>query len=294
MTEQQDVLETRRPKRRALGLVLLGMIPLAVAGTAGAAASAFVPTPAQTPVALPATVTVDKPASTDLAPVIAPGSATAVDLEVEVPQITVSIPPPPEPEPELAPVSPQASGSSGSSQSSGSSGSTGSSTQKSSGSTSTKSSGSSSSEPAPKPAPQQTADSYCSAPSSPYAAGGSAKGLLTAANKERARIGAGALSWSGSLASAATSWSQTMASKDTASNGGALAHNPNRPGAENVAVSGSSGGMSVGSAVARAHNGWMYSYGHCVNIMNPAYSSMGAGTASTADGKVVYTTANFR
>lgn len=273
MTEQQDVLETGRPRRRALGLVLLGMIPLAVAGTAGVAASNLVPAPTPSPAALPASVTVDKPASTDLAPVIAPGSASEVDLELEVPQITVSIPPPPEPEPALAPLAQRSSGSNGSS--SGESGSSG-------------------SQAAPKAAPQQSADAYCSSPSSPYSAGGGAKGLLTAANKERARIGARALSWSGSLASAATSWSQSMASKDTAGNGSALAHNPSRPGAENVAVSGSSGGMSVGTAVARAHHGWMYSYGHCVNVMNPAYSSMGAGTASTADGTVVYTTANYR
>lgn len=276
MTEQQDVLETGRPRRRALGLVLLGMIPLAVAGTAGVAASHYAPAPTPSPVALPAAVTVDKPASTNLAPVIAPGSAAEVDLELEVPQITVSIPPP---EPALAPLAQRSSGSSGASGSAGAS---------------SGDSGSSGSQAAPKAAPQQSADSYCSAPSSPYSAGGSAKGLLTAANKERARIGARALSWSGSLASAATSWSQSMASRDTAGNGSALAHNPQRPGAENVAVSGSSGGMSVATAVARAHHGWMYSYGHCVNVMNPAYSSMGAGTASTADGTVVYTTANYR
>ena len=279
MTAPQDVPEHRRPQRRAFGVVLLGMIPLAVAGIAGATASHVVPTPTDTPVALHASVTVGKPESTDLAPVIAPGTATTVDLEREVPQITVSIPPPPEPEPALAPVASQASGSTsgpGSSPSSGSSGST------------------QAQKPKAGSAPQQSAESYCSAPSSPHGAGGGAKGLLAAANQERARIGAKALSWDGGLASAATSWSQTMAGKDGAGNGSALAHNPHRPGAENVAVSGSSAGMSVGSAVARAHHGWMYSYGHCMNIMNPAYSSMGAGTASTADGTVVYTTANFR
>ena len=290
MTAQQDVLDTRRPKRRALGIVLLGILPLAVAGTAGVAASAYAPTPTETPVALPATVTASKPASTDLPPVIAPGDASAVDLERAVPQVTVSIPPPPEPEPVIAPLAPRASTGSTSSGST-SSGSTQPSSQQQQ--------APAAAQPAPQkaapaPAPRQTADSYCSAPSSPYSAGGSPKGLLTAANKERARIGAGPLSWNGSLAAAATSWSQTLAGRDSAGDGSALAHNPNRPGAENVAVSGSTGGMSVGTAIARAHYGWMYSYGHCANIMNPGYSSMGAGAAATANGTAVYTTANYR
>lgn len=293
MTERQDVLETPRPKRRALGLLLLGMVPLAVAGTAGAAASEFLPEPTETPVALPMTVVGEKPVSTDLSPIVAPGTASEVDLTIGVPQIAVRFPPPPEPEPVLAPLTPapnagtKASGST--TKSSGSTSKASGSTTKSSGST-TKSSGSAAAAPAPK----QTAQSYCSAPASPYGAGGGAKGLLTAANKERARIGARPLSWSGSLASAATSWSKTMASRDTAGNGSALAHNPSRPGAENVAMAGSSAGMSVGTAIAKAHGGWMRSYGHCVNIMNPGYSTMGAGTASTSNGKVVYTTANYR
>lgn len=85
-----------------------------------------------------------------------------------------------------------------------------------------------------------------------------------------------------------------MASKDKEGKGGALAHNPNRPGAENVGATGSSAGMSTGTAAGKVHSGWMYSNGHCRNVMNPAYSSMGAGAATTSNGNTVYITANFR
>ncbi|WP_084105910.1 CAP domain-containing protein [Demequina sp. NBRC 110056] len=287
MTPEQDVLENGRPKRRTLGVLLLGMVPLAVAGTAGFAASELVPEPERTSVALTEPALVIEPAATDIAPVIAPGSATEVDLAAEISPITVTLPPPPEPEPEPVVAKRSTAGAAKATtapatKKAGSSAKK-STTAKSGGSKSSSSSGS-----------KQSAQSYCSAPSSPYGAGGSVKGLLTAANKERARIGAGAMSWSGSLASAATSWSKAMASKDGAGNGSALAHNPNRPGAENVAVSSSSGGVGVGTAVNRAHTNWMYSNGHCRNIMNPAYSQMGAGAAATGNGNAVYTTANFR
>mgnify|MGYP000333174633 CR=1 FL=1 len=281
MTEQQEVLETARPRRRILGVFLLGMVPLVVAGTAGAAAAGFTPEPQATTVALIERVPAQPAVDSELAPVTAAGNVDDVDTTADVPQISISV----EPEPEPVAAAPSSGSNASGAKASGSTATSSGSTQKSTGSSSGSTTSASST---------QTAQAYCSSPSSPYAASGSPKALLTAANKERARIGARALSWSGSLASAATSWSQTLAGRDTQGDGSALAHNPNRPGAENVAMAGSSGGMSVGTAVAKAHSGWMYSYGHCVNVMNPAFSSMGAGSATNPTGTVVYTTANYR
>ncbi|WP_084039272.1 CAP domain-containing protein [Demequina sp. NBRC 110053] len=281
MTQQQDVLEIPRRRRRALGVILLGALPLVVAGTAGLAASSLVPEPEETSLALPEPARPLEPMATTIAPVIAPGSATQVNLAMEVSPITVTLPPPPEPEPVPVGTAPEASkaarSDTGSPATSSGSEASGSKASRSETSTSSK-----------------TPEQYCSAPSGSGAAGGSVKSLLSAANTARAQIGAKPLSWSGSLASAAASWSSSMASKDTQGNGSALAHNPNRPGAENVAMSGSSAGTSMGAAIPKAHAGWIASYGHCMNIMNPSYSQMGAGAAATANGNVVYTTANFR
>ncbi|MFW2512255.1 CAP domain-containing protein [Demequina sp. SO4-13] len=286
MSAQQEVLGTGERRRRPLRTLLLAAVPLLVAAAGGAAAAQIAPDTVTQPASLPVDETAQEVALVEtrsdvLAAVVAPevtGDATA-----GIPQIDISFAPEPEPLQASAPVA--NGGSSG--------GSTAGSVPSGSSSSGSASSGSASAA-APQPAAQQSPDAYCSAPSSPYSAGGSVKGLLTAANKERARIGVGSLSWSGSLASAATSWSQSMASRDDAGNGSALAHNPNRPGGENVAVSGSSGGMSVSAAVNKAHAGWMYSGGHCRNVMNPGYSTMGAGTASTSNGNAVYTTANYR
>ncbi|MFV0633739.1 CAP domain-containing protein [Demequina sp.] len=285
MTQQQEDLETQRPKRRALGAFLLGLVPLAVAGTAGFAASRL---PADTETARtelePLALTAAAPAvdQTPVAAIVAPGSATEVDLSVGVPKISVSFEPEPEPEPVVAVAA--------ASQASKSNAAAKQQTAKKSDSTKK----SSSKKKSNSGSTTMTAAQYCASPSSPVAAGGSVKALLAAANKERARIGAAPLTWNGSLASAAASWSKSMAGKDSAGDGKQLAHNPNRPGAENVAFSSSTAGISTGTAVARAHTNWMYSPGHCQNIMNPAYSSMGAGVASTDNGQAVYTTVNFR
>ncbi|WP_296666388.1 CAP domain-containing protein [Demequina sp.] len=128
---------------------------------------------------------------------------------------------------------------------------------------------------------------YCANPDRPYGAS-SAQGLLTAANRERARLGIGALTWSSSLASAAAGWSSTMAST------GQMSHNPSAPGAENVAYVSSSGGYSRATAVGIMHANWMRSSGHCRNIMNPSYTQMGAGVASNGNGTSWYATENFR
>ena len=305
MNVQQEVPETgRRPRRRALHTLLLISAPVALAATGGLVAANLAPAPelASTTQAVAADRNVREVALVETTPVgssaniqdavVAPALTT--DAAAAVPRIEVSSPPEPEPEPEL-PVLERTS-TSGGGQASASNSSNKSSNSKSAhseNSSPAKKSADPAPAKAPKKAPSQSFESYCSSPSSPYSAG-SLQGLLSAANKERARSGVAPTSWSGSLASAATNWSKAMAAKDTEGNGSAMAHNPNRPGAENVGASGSSGGMSVGSASGKIHNGWMYSNGHCRNVMNPAYKTMGAGTATTANGKVVYITANYR
>ncbi|WP_062213320.1 CAP domain-containing protein [Demequina oxidasica] len=274
MTEQQDDFRPRRHRRHG-NTILLGSIPVAVAITALLTAGTWAPGPVAADLADGSTPRVDAPAP--MPEIVAPG--TLADAKVAFHDVTVTLPPPPKPvvAPKPAAASP---------------------TQNSTASTSTTATTTTASKKAP--AAKKTASvnftAYCANPKAPYTASGGPQALLAAANKERARLGIGKLSWSSSLASAATAWSKAMATKDSKTDApyDALAHNPNRPGAENVAVAYSSNGMGEGSAIARAHKNWMYSNGHCLNLMNPSYSTMGAGTAKTSDGTTWYTTQNFR
>ncbi|WP_430868394.1 CAP domain-containing protein [Demequina aurantiaca] len=267
MTEQQDVTSPTR-RRRHGNTILLGTIPVAVALTALLTSGTWASTPDESQLADGApTGGIAAPAPAPMPSIVAPG--TVADAAVVTQKITVTLPPKP-----VVVAAPAAAASTSSNNST---------------STAKKSTGSSTSSSA-------SFQSYCANPQGPYSASGGVQSLLSAANKERARIGIKPLSWSSSLAGSATSWSKTMAAKDskTSGNADALSHNPNRPGAENVAVSYVSTGLSQSGAVSRAHPNWMYSNGHCLNIMNPAYSTMGAGMAATSDGKTWYTTANFR
>lgn len=128
---------------------------------------------------------------------------------------------------------------------------------------------------------------YCASPAAPVGAS-SARGLLDAANRERARLGIAPLGWSESLAAAARSWSATMAER------GSLAHSSGGWSAENVGFASSSSGSSEGRAASIMHAGWVRSSGHCRNLMNPAYSVMGAGLASSGGGTTWYGTQQFR
>lgn len=211
-----------------------------------------------------------------------------VDFAAATPQVTVSLPPEPSPEPVAVAPEAQTVGAQGGNGSSGS----GHTASKKSGGT-----GASEKATSEKAAPAVlTPSQFCAAPSV-SASASSPQGLLAAANAERSRLGLSSLSWSGSLAAAATAWSQAMAAKDdtTADVIDALAHNPNRPaGGENVAVAYSSAGQSQGGAASIAHSGWVKSHGHCMNMLNPGFSVMGAGMAVTADGTTWYTTANYQ
>jgi len=277
MIEQQDVLAPKRLRRHG-NTILLGSIPVAVALTALVASGTWASAPAQAFAAdgsAPTVIAAPEPMSS----IQAPGELDDVDAAALVHNVEVILPPPPVVVAE--PVTSSAKSSTTTTQKS--SGSTSKSTT--SKSTTTKTTTTSK---APTATKTVSFKSYCANPKQPYSASGGAKALLSAANKERARLGIGALSWSSSLASSATKWSKSMVAA------GNLSHNPNRPGAENVAYSSVSSGLSLGGAISRAHKNWMYSNGHCLNIMNPAYSTMGAGAAQTADGTAWYTTENFR
>jgi uncharacterized protein YkwD len=296
MNAQQVVIAPQRRKRRRVGIFLLGVAPIVLAATAGSLATSVIPVAEPAPLALSAGVGVAgvvKGAPT--ASAATPSVVAAADAAFNADGHTVNVTPSgaQEADPAVAATSPASASAPQTS------------APKSSSSNSSEPSSPKVSAPKPKtasepkaePKPSASYTSYCAAPATPYSASSNdIKALLTAANKERARIGAGSLSWSSSLASAAQSWSSSMASKDDKTDApyDALAHNPNRPGGENVAVSYSDAGMSKSRAMGKAHSRWMYSNGHCLNIMNPSYSSMGAGTAQTADGTTWYTTANFR
>jgi uncharacterized protein YkwD len=138
---------------------------------------------------------------------------------------------------------------------------------------------------------------FCAAGGGQTAEAWSLDGLLAAANAERSRFGIGGLSWSGGLGSTAQGWASQLAANDDATSYAhdAIAHNPNRPrGGENVAMGYRASGLEQGSALNRAHIGWMRSNGHCTNLLNPKWSVMGAGTAVTADGTTWYTVVNFQ
>lgn len=288
MTEQQDVLSPKR-RRRHGNTILLGSIPVAVALTALLTAGtwAAAPQPSQQADGPTAQVSAPEP----MPRIVAAG--TIADATVASPGIKVVLPPPP-PVETARPAAQPASASAGN-KSATAKKSTGT-AKKSTAKKSTPKKSTAKKKSAKKQPAKANFKAYCANPKGPYSASGGAKALLSAANKERARLGIKKMSWSSSLAGAATKWSSAMAKKDdgTGANADALAHNPHRPGAENVAVSYVSNGLSQGGAIARAHKNWMYSNGHCLNIMNPAYSTMGAGAVSTSDGKTWYTTANFR
>ena len=142
-----------------------------------------------------------------------------------------------------------------------------------------------------------TAAQYCDGKYGATSSASSVTGLLNAANAERANFGLSALSWSGSLAQSAQDWSNAMAgASDPANPGAALSHGmvPS-PGGQNVAAAWTSApSMSQSTAIAKAHSGWMASTGHCTNILRASFTTMGAGTAQSADGKAWYTTVDFQ
>ncbi|WP_082104312.1 CAP domain-containing protein [Demequina soli] len=273
MTEEQDVLERTRRRRRHAPAILLGGLPVVIASTALAGAYTFVPASASY-----ANGAVDVPAVTGEQPTAAPSITAAEDASdsFEAHPVTVRPAPQPKPTPTATAAATQAPATASS--------------------TATRTTAPAATTTSTQAAPAAVDFlAYCAHPQAPSSTS-SVSGLLSAVNAERAKAGIAPLSWSGSLASAAASWSRTMAAQDSATSApaDALAHNPNRPGAENVGVIYRSTGMTEGSAMGKLHVNWVYSAGHCGNLMNPAYTQMGAGAAVTDDGTTWYATEEFR
>jgi len=272
MTEQQDVLDPQRPRRRRIPVILLGILPAAIAATLLIAGPHYVdPVSAATDASGVGKVVSQR---TQLTPgVIAP--AAHVDLTAAVQHITVTLPKVKAPAAKAVVL-------------------------KTPTKTSTVRYVKTVKVVKQIKVVHKSTHSYtqfCANPSNPVATSGSTgQALLVAVNKERAKLGIGAMSWSSYMASIATSWSQTMVKNDskTVSLIDGLAHNPHRPGAENVAVVYSSGGYSAATAINKMHKNRVYSQGHCLNLMNPSYHSMGAGVAKSADGNTWYATEDFR
>lgn len=269
MTEQQDVLDPRRQRRRT-PIILLGLVTASVATVALVAGGTLVtPEIKATPEhSAAAAHVVVKPA---LVPTVtAPG--TVAEAKVAVQAITVTVP---KAAPKAKPAVAKTTAVKKSTKKS--------SVVKKSTKKSSKKSG-------------KTVRQYCANPNPVKASGSTGKAFLKAVNKERAKLGIRPLKWSSSLASTATSWSKSMLKKDmkTGTLIDGLAHNPNRPGSENVAVVYSSAGYSGSTAVAKMHKNLVRSNGHCRNLMNPNHSTMGAGVASSSDGNTWYATQNFR
>jgi len=277
MTEQQDVLDPRRPRRRRIPVILLGMLPAAIAATLLVAGPHYVePVHASTN----ASAGDGAPSSASLVSVGVIAPKTTVNLNATVQQITVTMP-----KPKAVTPAPKTTA------------------HKSVTVTKTVKKATTAKKTVKKSTKKKSVKrsgsytSFCADPSNPVSASGSSgKALLAAVNKERAKLGIAPLSWSSSMASTATKWSKRMLAADMKTDDliDGLAHNPNRPGAENVAVVYSSGGYSAGTAISKMHRNLVYSPGHCRNLMNPDYSSMGAGVAGSDDGNTWYATENFR
>jgi len=267
MTEEQDVLDPRRPRRRT-PLILLGLIPAGFAATMLVAGLPYTePAAAAAGPAAGTTVVANRvPITPGL---IAP--LTAFDAKAGVQKIIVTVPKPKVVAPVVIPAAKQTSVAPRNA------------VVKKTAKTSSSSG--------------KSYKSFCANPSNPVSTSGSTgKALLSTVNRERAKLGLRQLTWSSSMASTATSWSKKMLAKDlkTSKLIDGLAHNPNRPGSENVAVIYSSRGYSGGAAVSKLHKNLVYSSGHCLNLMNPNHKSMGAGVAHSSNGKVWYATENFR
>ncbi len=262
--EHTPVTTLPEPRRRWYWAALAVVLPLAVVGTSVGAAATWTP---ELTLANDGVIATTADAGPSVAPVTAEGSIESTTVEAAIPAVEVSR----APEPVVEPTAEDAAASGASAAASSGSGS-------STGSSAT-------SESSSAAASSVSPADYCADPSSPYGAGSTAKSLLTAVNKERARLGLHSLGWSSSLATAAQGWSESMAARNV------LEHST--MGQENVGYTYNSGGLSVASGLTIIEKAWMQSYGHCTNIMYPGYTVMGAGVALTGDGTAIYATQNF-
>ncbi|PKQ25060.1 MAG: hypothetical protein CVT64_12020, partial [Actinobacteria bacterium HGW-Actinobacteria-4] len=101
MTVAVQVPERRAPRRRVVWAVLLGVLPLIIAGHAMAAGGALpvatyegaLPAPSASPAAEP----LPEPSPDVIPQIAAPGTLEGADYTASIQQITIKFPPPPEP-----------------------------------------------------------------------------------------------------------------------------------------------------------------------------------------------------
>lgn len=106
--------------------------------------------------------------------------------------------------------------------------------------------------------------------------GVASRGVLNSANDHRAANGIGPLAWNSTLANAACSWAAQQASENRMYHGPHTWPSGARTVGENVAYGYASAALVM--------NGWMNSPGHRANILNGAFTMMGACYADAADG----------
>lgn len=118
------------------------------------------------------------------------------------------------------------------------------------------------------------------APAQAHAASEPGVQIAELTNQARADNGAGALLYSDQLEEVAQSWAEQMAASAS------LQHNPNV--ADQVPAGwtniGENIAMGTGTPPEGMHEMWMGSTGHFQNIVNPAFTVMGVGYTTAADG----------
>jgi uncharacterized protein YkwD len=140
--------------------------------------------------------------------------------------------------------------------------------------------------PAPPPAP--AAPSPVAAPPPPPpppapACGGGQGATLDAMNADRAANGLAPLCGNGQLAAAAQRWANWMAQNASLTHqdlNGLIGGTSFRTIGENILVA------PVGTSASAWEGAWMGSPGHRANILSGAFTSAGAGSAVSADGRV--------
>ena len=139
--------------------------------------------------------------------------------------------------------------------------------------------------PPPAPAPPSPAVAPPQPPPPPPApaCGGSQGATLDAMNADRAANGLGPLCGNGQLAGAAQQWANWMAQNASLTHqdlNALIGRTPFHTVGENILVA------PVGTSASAWEGAWMGSPGHRANILSGAFTSAGAGSAVSADGRV--------
>jgi uncharacterized protein YkwD len=144
--------------------------------------------------------------------------------------------------------------------------------------------------PAPPPPPAPATPSPVAAPApppppppAPACGGGQGATTLDAMNADRAANGLAPLCGNGQLAAAAQQWANWMAQNASLTHqdlNALIGRTPFHTVGENILVA------PVGTSASAWEGAWMGSPGHRANILSGAFTSAGAGSAVSADGRV--------